>query len=89
MFRPSPVSPRLRRDRLFYGIAAPKHTPPEIIDNVNGEGNASLTMVRSKRAPQVRLHLVTSSPADFEKFIAAEIDKWGKVIRTANIDPRQ
>jgi tripartite-type tricarboxylate transporter receptor subunit TctC len=30
---------------------------------------------------------MTGSPADFAKFIAAEIDKWGKVVKSANLKP--
>ena len=74
----------------FYGIAAPKHTPAEIVDNLNREANASLADPALKaKLLEFGSVVVTSSPADFEKFIAAEIDKWGKVIRTANIHPGQ
>ena len=74
----------------FYGIAAPKHTPAEIVDNLNREANAALADPALKaKLLKFGSIVVTSSPADFEKFIAAEIDKWGRVIRTANIHPGQ
>jgi hypothetical protein len=30
---------------------------------------------------------MTGSPADFQKFIVAEIEKWGKVVKFANLKP--
>ena len=72
----------------FYGIAAPKDTPAEIIDKLNREANTALADPALKaKLLKFGSIVVTSSAADFEKFIAAEIDKWGNVIRTANIKP--
>ena len=74
----------------FYAIAAPKHTPAEIVNKLNREVNAALADPALKaKLLKFGSIVVTSSPADFEKFIAAEIDKWGKVIRAANIHPNQ
>jgi tripartite-type tricarboxylate transporter receptor subunit TctC len=74
----------------FYGIAAPEGTPAEIIDKLNREANAILADPALKaKLLEFGSIVVTSSPADFEKFIAAEIDKWGKVIRADNIHPDQ
>jgi tripartite-type tricarboxylate transporter receptor subunit TctC len=72
----------------WYGIAAPKATPPAIIDKLNADINAGLADPKLK----ARLANLGSSPfagsaASFDTFIAAEIDKWSKVIRTANIKP--
>jgi tripartite-type tricarboxylate transporter receptor subunit TctC len=70
----------------FQGIGAPKNTPVEIVDRLNKEINAGLT------DPSMRARLsdlggmpMQMTPADFGKFIAEETEKWGKVIRTANI----
>jgi tripartite-type tricarboxylate transporter receptor subunit TctC len=72
----------------WYGIAAPKAAPPAIVDKLNAEINAGLADAKLK----ARLANLGSSPfigsaASFDTFIAAEIDKWGKVIRAANIKP--
>jgi tripartite-type tricarboxylate transporter receptor subunit TctC len=70
----------------WYGIGAPGHTPAEIIDKVNQGTNAALAEAQMKtRFADLGLVAVTGSPADFGNFIAAETDKWGKVIREANI----
>jgi tripartite-type tricarboxylate transporter receptor subunit TctC len=70
----------------WFGIGVPKDTPPEIVDRLNKEINSGLA------DPQIRARLAklggtvsAGLPADFGKFIAAETEKWGKVIRAANI----
>jgi tripartite-type tricarboxylate transporter receptor subunit TctC len=70
----------------WFGVAAPKSTPAEIIVQLNREINAALADTKFK-ARLVDLGGVPfpKSAADFSKFIAAETEKWGKVIRAANI----
>jgi tripartite-type tricarboxylate transporter receptor subunit TctC len=70
----------------WYGIAAPKNTPAEIVDTLNKEINGGLA------DPGMTTHLAALgsspfalSPAAFGAFIADETGKWAKVIRTANI----
>src|SRR5262245_26396741 len=70
----------------WFGVGAPKNTPAEIIDKLNREINASLADSKMKaRLFDMGATPFVSSPADFAKFIAAETEKWGKVIRAANI----
>jgi tripartite-type tricarboxylate transporter receptor subunit TctC len=68
------------------GIGAPGSTPAEIVDKLNEEINAALAHPAIK-AQIVELGSVPMpmTPADFAKFIAAETDKWAKVIRFAGI----
>jgi tripartite-type tricarboxylate transporter receptor subunit TctC len=70
----------------WFGVAAPKSTPPEIIDKLNSEINAVLAEsdIRARLADLGAASLA-GSPADFGRFIAAEAEKWSKVIRAANI----
>ena len=70
----------------WYGIVAPKGTPPEIVEALNKQVNAALA------DPKMRQRLIDlgcavfgGSPADFEKFIEDETEKWAKVIKFANI----
>jgi tripartite-type tricarboxylate transporter receptor subunit TctC len=70
----------------WYGFGAPKNTPPGIVEELNQEINAAL----SDKQVRARLEdwggiVVPGSRADFGKFIADETEKWGKVIRAANI----
>jgi tripartite-type tricarboxylate transporter receptor subunit TctC len=72
----------------WQGIGAPKATPDEIIDKLNKEINAGLADAKIKaRLADLGLAPLAGSPADFEKLIADETEKWGKVIRAANIKP--
>jgi tripartite-type tricarboxylate transporter receptor subunit TctC len=72
----------------WFGIGAPDKTPADIIDKLNKEINSGLA------DPAVKARLadlggtpLSSSPADFSKLIADEIEKWAKVIKFANIGP--
>jgi tripartite-type tricarboxylate transporter receptor subunit TctC len=70
----------------WFGIAAPRNTPPEIVDKLNKEINVALGEPEMKaRLADLGAAVLAGSPADFGKFIAAEADKWTKVIRTAHI----
>jgi tripartite-type tricarboxylate transporter receptor subunit TctC len=70
----------------WWGIGAPNKTPSEIIDRLNKEINACLVdPARNARIAELGNTMFASSPADFAKHIANETEKWGKVIRAANI----
>lgn len=73
----------------WQGIGAPKNTPPEIIERLNHEINAGLAAVNMKmRFAELGGYApYASSPGEFGKFIADEIEKWSMVIRGANIKP--
>lgn len=72
----------------WNGILAPKGTPPDIIGRLNVVVNAGLAESRIRaRLSDLGAMMLSGSPADFGKLIAAETDKWGKVIRSAGIKP--
>ena len=72
----------------WQGIVAPRNTPIEIIGKLNLEVNAALIDPKFRaRLADLGAIVLAGSPADFGKHIADEIEKWGKVIRTANIKP--
>jgi tripartite-type tricarboxylate transporter receptor subunit TctC len=74
----------------WNGIGAPKNTPAEIIDKLNKEINAALAGPRIK-ARLADLGLggmeLQGSPTDFGKLIAAETEKWAKVVKFAGMKP--
>jgi tripartite-type tricarboxylate transporter receptor subunit TctC len=71
---------------LWVGIGAPKETPLEIVDKLNTEINAALTDPKiTSRITDTGGTVLPGSPADFGKLIADETERWGKVIRAANI----
>jgi tripartite-type tricarboxylate transporter receptor subunit TctC len=72
----------------WYGIAAPKNTPADIVDKLNREINAAI----ANPAMQARFAAIggeplPGSPAEFGGLIAEETEKWGKVVRAAGIKP--
>jgi tripartite-type tricarboxylate transporter receptor subunit TctC len=72
----------------WYGIGAPRSTPLEIVDKLNKEINAGLADPKLKeRLAAVGGTPLVGSPGDFGKLIADEAEKWGKVVRAANIKP--
>ncbi len=72
----------------LFGLGAPKNTPTEIIDKLNEVINAALADPKVKaRLADLDGTVLAGSPADFGKLIAEEIEKWGTVIRVANIRP--
>jgi tripartite-type tricarboxylate transporter receptor subunit TctC len=73
---------------VWFGVGAPKNTPAEIVDKLNKEINTGLADPAIKaRLDRLGITVFAGSPAGFGKFIAEETEKWGKVIRTANIKP--
>jgi tripartite-type tricarboxylate transporter receptor subunit TctC len=72
----------------WAGIGAPKDTPAEIIDKLNKAINAALADPKIKaRLADLGGSVVALSPAEYGKRITDETEKWGKVIRAANIKP--
>lgn len=71
---------------VWFGIGAPRNTPAEIIDKLNKEINAGLADPKVKaRLADLGNTVLPGSAEDFGKFVGDETEKWGKVIRAANI----
>jgi tripartite-type tricarboxylate transporter receptor subunit TctC len=72
----------------WYGIAAPKNTPVEVIDKLNREINVALNdaAMRAKFA-EIGGEPLAGSPSEFGRFIAEETDKWGKVVKFTGLKP--
>jgi tripartite-type tricarboxylate transporter receptor subunit TctC len=70
----------------WFGVSAPKATPPQIVELLNRAINAWLADATTKaRLADMGGMPLTGSAADWGKLIVAETDKWGKVIRAAGI----
>jgi tripartite-type tricarboxylate transporter receptor subunit TctC len=70
----------------WYGIGAPKQTPTEIIEKLNNEINAALADPKFRaRLADLGSVAMQMTPAEFEKLIVDETNKWAKVILAANI----
>ncbi len=72
----------------WYGLAAPKNTPAEIVSRLNREINAAIADPGMKaRLAAIGGEPLPGSPAEFGRLIAEETDKWAKVVRAAGIKP--
>jgi tripartite-type tricarboxylate transporter receptor subunit TctC len=71
---------------ITLGLSAPKHTHSEIVNKLNSETNAALadSRIRTKLS-NFGVVPLPMTPAAYDKFLADETEKWGKVIRAANI----
>jgi tripartite-type tricarboxylate transporter receptor subunit TctC len=70
----------------WFGIAAPKGTPADIVETLNRETNAGLADPTIKaRLDDMGGMALAGSPGDFGKLMTDETEKWGKVIRDAGI----
>jgi tripartite-type tricarboxylate transporter receptor subunit TctC len=71
---------------VWYGICAPKGTPPELVEKLNGAVNAVLADPKLiARFRELGGEPMPMTPAEFGKLVGDETDKWGKVIRIAHI----
>jgi len=72
----------------WYGFGAPRGTPPDIIEKLNKTVNDILAdPAVKKKFADMGATLIVSSPADFGKYVAAETEKWGKVVKFAGVKP--
>jgi len=72
----------------FHGLGTPSNTPAEIIDKLNREIGVGLADPKIKaRLAALGGTVLAGSPADFARLIADETEKWGKVVRVANLKP--
>jgi len=68
----------------WYGAGVPRNTPADIIDKLNREINAGLADAKIKaRITELGATVLAGSPADFGRMLAAETEKWGKVVKAA------
>jgi tripartite-type tricarboxylate transporter receptor subunit TctC len=72
----------------WYGIGAPRSTPAEIIDKLDGEINMAMADPKlTSRLAELGGMPIPMTTGAFAKLISDETEKWAKVIRTAGIKP--
>jgi tripartite-type tricarboxylate transporter receptor subunit TctC len=100
-FRPLGVTTMVRSDALpdvpsiaesgyevsaFYGLNAPKGTPPDVIGVLNKAVNEALAdSEMKKKFADLGGIMLGGSPSEFSKFLVAETNKWAKVIHDADL----
>ena len=72
----------------WWGLLAPANTPQSILNRMHAETSKAL------KIPSVQQHLdqqalvvVASSPEEFQKFVAGEVERWARVVRDNKIKP--
>jgi tripartite-type tricarboxylate transporter receptor subunit TctC len=72
----------------WHGIGAPNRTSTEIIEKLNKEINAVVADPKMQASlGGIGLTPMSTTPAEFGKFIADETAKWAKVVKFAGINP--
>jgi tripartite-type tricarboxylate transporter receptor subunit TctC len=69
-----------------FGFGAPRNTPADIVDKLNRDINAVLADPKGKaRIAELGGEPLAGSPAAYGRLLSEESEKWGKVVRAANI----
>ncbi len=72
----------------WYGIAAPKATPTDMITKLNAEINSALADPAMRaRLAELGATPLSGSPADFGRLLVEETDKWAKVVKLSGAKP--
>jgi tripartite-type tricarboxylate transporter receptor subunit TctC len=71
----------------WWGVLAPAGTPKPILDKFHAELKKALNLpdVRKTLTENLGMELVVSSPEELQKWIVAEMQRWGKVVKDNNI----
>jgi tripartite-type tricarboxylate transporter receptor subunit TctC len=70
----------------WQGMGAPTDTPADVVGKLNAAANDALADAKIKaRLADLGQIIDGGTPAAFAKFIAAETEKWARVVRAANI----
>lgn len=71
---------------VWYGVLAPSRTPPEVIGRLNLELSKVIRDgVVSTRLTAEGSEVIGGSPEEFSTYIKAELERWAKVIKVANV----
>ena len=72
----------------WFGLGAPKNTPADVVENLNKTVGSGLADAEFKaRVAALGGTVIPDTPANFGKLIAAETEKWAKVIKFAGVKP--
>jgi len=70
----------------WFGLLAPAHAPPAIVERLNAEINRVLPSLRDRYA-ELGTELVGGTPAEFGAFIKSELAKWAQVVKASGAKP--
>lgn len=71
---------------VWYALLAPAGTPPQVVAKLNAAANDFLKTSKAKDLfSKLGVQAAGGTPADLKKFVADEIEKWGPIVKGANI----
>ena len=72
----------------WWGLLAPANTPAPILSRMHGEFTKALKIPAvQQHLDQQALVVVASTPDEFGRFVAAEVERWARVVRESRIKP--
>jgi tripartite-type tricarboxylate transporter receptor subunit TctC len=72
----------------WYGMSAPRGTPPEIIKKISDDVRAALALPDMvERLNSQAVDIVASGPEEFKQFNEREIANWAQLTKAANVNP--
>ena len=75
---------------IWLGVMAPAKTPKDVIDTLNAEIRKIMARPDIKAAwAKQGANPMIMSPAEFDKHLRADIEKWAKVVQTAGLAPKK
>jgi tripartite-type tricarboxylate transporter receptor subunit TctC len=73
---------------IWNGLSGPKGTPVDVVRKLNGAINAALADPKMvARFAELGANVIPGSPADYAKLVAAETEKWGKIVQLSGARP--
>ena len=70
----------------WYGVAAPRNTPPAVVERLSGAVNAALAdPTFQAKVGDLGGRTIPGSPEDFGRLIAEETEKWAKVVKFSGL----
>jgi tripartite-type tricarboxylate transporter receptor subunit TctC len=74
------------RVTIWFGLFAPRQTPPAVLDRLHDAVQASLASEEVKRVwREQSARVEPESRADFERFVAQEVVRWSARAKAANV----
>lgn len=72
----------------WYGLYVPAGTPPDVIQKLSAAAKkAARSPEFAKRIEQEGLEVTASDPAELDRYVKGEQERWGKVVKENNIKP--
>jgi tripartite-type tricarboxylate transporter receptor subunit TctC len=80
--------PQYRHDGGWFGMFAPANTPMDVVEKIAAEVKKAVAIPEVReRLTKLGVEPIADAPADFKKFISAEIKAYAEQVRLAGVKP--